>query len=69
VAEWLKLFALLAYAPWFHAVIGGVYNPKSKDSTVHPSHQCRNTSTIKTNYPYKCVAQCVDSGSDGSSGG
>jgi hypothetical protein len=20
LAEWLKLFALLAYAPWFHAV-------------------------------------------------
>jgi hypothetical protein len=48
---------------------GGVYNPKSKDSTVHPSHQRRNTGTIKTDCPYKCVARCVDSGGDGGGGG
>jgi hypothetical protein len=45
----------------------GVYNPKGKDLTVHPSRQRRNTGTIKTDCPYKCVAQCVDG--DGGGGG
>jgi hypothetical protein len=39
-----------------------VYNPKGKDSTVHPLSHRQNTSTIKTDCPYKCVSQCVDSG-------
>ena len=43
----------------------GVYNPKGKDSTVHPSHQRRNTGNIKTDCPYKCVARCVDGGGGG----
>jgi hypothetical protein len=47
----------------------GVYNPKGKDSTVHPSRQRRNTGTIKTDCPYKCVARCVDGDGDGDGGG
>ena len=43
----------------------GVYNPKGKDSTVHPSHQRQNTGNIKTDCPYKCVARCVDGGGGG----
>jgi hypothetical protein len=34
----------------------GVYNLKGKESTVYLSRQRRNTSTIKTNCLYKCVA-------------
>lgn len=36
---------------------GGKYNSKGKYPTVHPSRQRRNTSTIKTECPYKAVAR------------
>jgi hypothetical protein len=35
---------------------GGKYNAKGKVSTNHPSRQRRNTSTIKTDCPYRVVA-------------
>src|SRR5437016_832241 len=41
---------------------GGKYRSKGKDPSVHQSRQRRNTSTMKTDCPYKVVAQHQDDG-------
>ena len=41
---------------------GGNYDAKGKDPATHPSKQRKNTSTMKTDCKYQCVARKVDDG-------
>jgi hypothetical protein len=47
----VSVASLSSLGVFYACTKSGVYNSKGKDSTVHPSRQRQNTSTIKTRSP------------------